>query len=121
MKEENMGGDPAELLAGKFKSVDALVHAYGELESEFTRRSQRLKALEEQVAQISGTAHAASAQGELPRTDSEEGEAQGGALLPPRGVPLMTSAGTGVAAPVKRPNSIREAGELALGYLKSRT
>ena len=35
------------LMLGKFKSVDALMHAYRELESEFTRRSRRLKALEE--------------------------------------------------------------------------
>ena len=33
---------------GKFKNVDALLRAYGELEAEFTRRSQRLRALEEQ-------------------------------------------------------------------------
>ena len=31
---------------GKFKSVDALLGAYRELEAEFTRRSQRLKELE---------------------------------------------------------------------------
>lgn len=40
-------GKPLEL--GKFKSVDALMHAYEELEAEFTRRSQRLKTLEQQA------------------------------------------------------------------------
>lgn len=34
---------------GKFRSVDALAEAYGALEAEFTRRSQRLKALEKQA------------------------------------------------------------------------
>ena len=34
---------------GKFKSVDALARAYGALEAEFTRRSQRLKELEKSV------------------------------------------------------------------------
>ena len=31
---------------GKFQSVEALMRAYKELEAEFTRRSQRLRALE---------------------------------------------------------------------------
>ena len=34
---------------GKFKDVDALVRAYGSLQAEFTRRSQRLKELEKMV------------------------------------------------------------------------
>ena len=34
---------------GKFRSVDALAEAYGALEAEFTRRSQRLKELEKQA------------------------------------------------------------------------
>ena len=34
---------------GKFKSVDALLQAYGALQSEFTRRSQRLKELEREA------------------------------------------------------------------------
>ena len=33
---------------GKFKSVDALMNAYLSLEAEFTRRSQRLRELEEE-------------------------------------------------------------------------
>ena len=31
---------------GKFRSVEALLHAYNSLEAEFTRRSQRLRELE---------------------------------------------------------------------------
>ena len=34
---------------GKFKDVDALARAYGALQSEFTRRSQRLKELEKEA------------------------------------------------------------------------
>ncbi len=34
---------------GKFKDVNALLHAYTALEAEFTRRSQRLKALERET------------------------------------------------------------------------
>ncbi|MBQ8292097.1 MAG: hypothetical protein IJX88_06320 [Clostridia bacterium] len=37
---------------GKFKSVDALLQAYGALEAEFTRRSQRLKKLEKEAENL---------------------------------------------------------------------
>ena len=36
----------ASTVLGKFKDVDALARAYGSLQAEFTRRSQRLKELE---------------------------------------------------------------------------
>ncbi len=111
MEEErcdaNSEGSMSEdgLLAGKFKSVDALLHAYGELEAEFTRRSQRLKALEERLERAQ-----AGCDGEPPRTSATaEAEAF---------VPLMGAGGTGLQAPKHRPASIAEAGELALGYLK---
>lgn len=37
---------------GKFKDVNALLEAYGALEAEFTRRSQRLKALEKEAENL---------------------------------------------------------------------
>lgn len=55
-KEETAGETVPDL--GKFKSVDALLRAYGELEAEFTRRSQKLKALEEASVQKSAEAGA---------------------------------------------------------------
>ena len=51
---------------GKFKDVDALAKAYGALQAEFTRRSQRLKELERQaenVALKSETGNGKSASG----------------------------------------------------------
>jgi hypothetical protein len=39
-------GEQGATALGKFKSVNALLEAYGALEAEFTRRSQRLKELE---------------------------------------------------------------------------
>lgn len=44
--EEEKGVVNNKPFIGKFKSVDALYRAYERLETEFTRRSQRLKALE---------------------------------------------------------------------------
>ncbi len=130
MEEENKNADPktapdGATVMGKFKSVDALAHAYGELEAEFTRRSQRLKALEEQLAQMrSGEgAHAAPAQEELLRTPApgeDEGvHTESGYLRPLKGAPLMGEGGTGVIAPRLSPKTIDEAGDLAFGYFKT--
>ncbi|MBQ8296097.1 MAG: hypothetical protein IJX87_06695 [Clostridia bacterium] len=43
------GMEDGSTVLGKFKSVDALMNAYGSLQAEFTRRSQRLKELENVV------------------------------------------------------------------------
>ena len=50
---------------GKFKDVDALAKAYGSLQAEFTRRSQRLKELERQAENFNA--------------QTEKGEEQSGA------------------------------------------
>lgn len=127
-EEENVTQTPEQAPApdlGKFQSVDALMRAYRELEAEFTRRSQRLRALE------------ASAPHDA---DAEEGAAQGAdseallravrgneevrsrivgeylAALP--GVPLMAGTGAGVTAPAARASTLKQAGAMALGYLK---
>ena len=120
-------------LPEKFRSVDALVKAYEALEAEFTRRSQRLRALEqankapraqgepspvptacaqEQTPSFEAVMNVPSGQNEAEKplpSSKEEREAF---------VPLMTHAGAGVMAPAVRPNSFEEAGRLALGYLK---
>ena len=50
-KETNKNAAPENVSTdlGKFRSVDALLRAYEALESEFTRRSQRLKELEREA------------------------------------------------------------------------
>ena len=45
-KEQQTKEQKEERKYGKFKTPEELLHAYGELEKEFTRRSQRLKELE---------------------------------------------------------------------------
>ncbi len=128
MEEENKNADPGRTPEGalpeKFKSVEALAHAYGELEAEFTRRSQRLKALEEQLAERKGEgAHEAPVQEELPRagtpSDEEKARIVSEYLRSLSGVPLMGAGGTGVVAPRTAPRTISEAGDLALGYFKT--
>ena len=71
-EEENVTQTPEQAPApdlGKFQSVDALMRAYRELEAEFTRRSQRLRALEASAPHDEASApHDA---------DAEKGAAQG--------------------------------------------
>ena len=56
--QENMNTAPEKVSTdlGKFRSVDALLRAYEALESEFTRRSQRLKELEREADNSSALA-----------------------------------------------------------------
>lgn len=134
--EEGEAKQNAEPSLGKFKSVDALLRAYGELEAEFTRRSQRLKALEEtskeaeepklgqtEAPSVKEQAQTVASSEELYRAvmqdESVKARVLSDYLQSLKGVPLLTKAGTGVAAPLNRPKSFAEAGKLALGYLKS--
>lgn len=134
MEEDNVQTEGKTPDLGKFKSVDALLKAYTELEAEFTRRSRRLKALEENKAAETpiqeGQATAPSPEpGKTAESgsealyravmDNEEVRAHvlSDYLRSLRGVPLMTGGG-GVPAPGDRPKTLAEAGKLALGYLK---
>ncbi len=130
-EEENKHEDPASGATdlGKFKNVDALVRAYRELEAEFTRRSQRLKALEgtrsdgdAPHAQPSEAARQPDGDGALYAAASQNEEVKrrivGDYLASLGGVPLMAGGGAPVRAPARQIGSIGEASRLALGYLR---
>ncbi len=53
---------PASTVLGKFKDVDALAKAYESLQAEFTRRSQKLRALEKEVENFKGLEDATGAE-----------------------------------------------------------
>lgn len=137
-EEENKTEKPAPAQMpnlGKFQNVEALMRAYQELEAEFTRRSQRLKALEAAALSAAdgktdknadGTA-AEDAQTEnaddalLRAVRGNEGvrtRIVGEYLASLSGVPLLAGSGAGVTAPAERATTLRQAGTLALGYLK---
>ena len=115
------GGEAAPDL-GKFKSVDALLRAYSELEAEFTRRSQKLKALEEAAAQKSAAAGAAAEEDLYRMVNENEGvraRVLSDYLASLKGVPLLMGSGVGVTAESAAPKTFAEAGNYALGYLKN--
>ena len=137
-EEENKTEKPAPAQMpnlGKFQNVEALMRAYQELEAEFTRRSQRLKALEAAALSAAdgktdknadGTA-AEDAQTEnaddalLRAVRGNEGvrtRIVGEYLASLSGVPLLAGSGAGITAPAERATTLRQAGALALGYLK---
>ena len=137
-EEENKTEKPAPAQMpnlGKFQNVEALMRAYQELEAEFTRRSQRLKALEAAALSAAdgktdknadGTA-AEDAQTEnaddalIRAVRGNEGvrtRIVGEYLASLSGVPLLAGSGAGVTAPAERATTLRQAGALALGYLK---
>lgn len=107
---------------GKFKSVDALYSAYLSLEAEFTRRSQRLKELEE----------GSKAETPSPKSDSQEllkmalsDEQVKTAVIEQyiksvaeKKVPLLVGGNVAIA-PQTKPKSVKDAGRLATEFLKS--
>lgn len=118
--DEGTAGETAPDL-GKFKSVDALLRAYGELEAEFTRRSQKLKALEEAASEKSEAAGAVREEEIYRMVNENEGvraRVLSDYLASLKGVPLLTNSGVGVAAEKAAPKTFSEAGARALGYLR---
>ena len=110
---------------GKFKTVEALLSAYESLEAEFTRRSQRLKELEE-----GNKAHTDEC---APSRESTEGvtadtldQSVKNAVIEEylktvaigKSVPLIVG-GVSSAAPRFAPKTVKEAGALAEKFLKN--
>ena len=120
---EKENGAAAEL--GKFKSVDALLKAYQALESEFTRRNQRLKELEQgnkagesmQSPLSRGSAGAEEIK-TAPECESVRREIIEDYLksVTERAVPLLKS-GVTAASPRVTPKTVKDAGALAQRFL----
>lgn len=114
---------------GKFKDVKALLSAYASLEAEFTRRSQRLKELEEQSKaagalkkQPEGAPSAAQDTRSLYELACGDEEVKNAiiadylkAVSAGKGAP-MVAGGIAVPSPKSKPASIREAGRLAAQF-----
>ncbi|MBR5900416.1 MAG: hypothetical protein IKZ38_03370 [Clostridia bacterium] len=111
-----------EVSLGKFKDVNALIHAYNSLQAEFTKRCQRIKELEGLATSVDkATAPTASvkegADNAVGITDEDKKavlkDYLKGVLSAKQTAIVMGSAGTGVKAPVRKPKTFDEAGVLA--------
>ena len=107
---------------GKFKDVNALLNAYNSLQSEFTKRCQRIKELEaEKTAAVdkeSPTEKSDTTENRFSGiTDEEKENFIRGYLKEIMGAKskaiVMDGFGTGVKTPVNKPKTVEEAGILA--------
>lgn len=109
---------------GKFKSVEALMSAYLSLEAEFTRRSQRLKELEESKAAEAPSPACTDEEALLSAALSNEKirSAVVGEYLKTvfsgKGVPIVAG-GVSCAAPQSAPKSVKDAGALVKQFLNN--
>ena len=117
--EKEEGVERGEVSLGKFKDVEALLSAYNSLQSEFTKRCQRIKELEsEKIAVEKAQAPTERALREREDTTGEnKEEILKEYLLEVLGKKstaiLLDGVGASVKAPINRPRSIEEAGKLA--------
>lgn len=113
--QENTGAK-TEISLGKFKDVEALLSAYNSLESEFTKRCQRIKELEGSVASDKAKASDNRA-GQVLSTSKENNEILKDYLKDiiesRRSAIVIDDAGVGVKAPAEKPKTIAQAGQLA--------
>lgn len=112
----------------KFKDVQTLIKAYTDLEAEFTRRSQRLKELENKENKVQSVPDEAKGvpspnEDEITRLALSNGKIRERIIgeylknvTENKTVPLI-SGGVSVTAPKVTPKSVKEAGKLALEFL----
>ena len=73
---KSIGVEKVSAVPSKFKDVDALARAYSALQSEFTRRSQRLKELERRMENLEGEGLAKASGVEKLRKNAEARKAE---------------------------------------------
>lgn len=121
--EEILGENDSKVSLGKFKDVNALLSAYGSLQSEFTKRCQRVKELESALASVDKEKSPTEEQPKTeqpPKADITDEERKNvlvdylkGVLGRKQKAVLLDGAGVGVKTPVSRPKTIEQAGALA--------
>ena len=119
------GEDKGEISLGKFKDVGALLSAYNSLQSEFTKRCQKIKELESKIDDKTAVPSNAESVpiGQVDTTLIDKDNVLKEYLLDVLGKKpsaiIMDGAGVGVKTPVNRPTTIEEAGKLAKKLLNS--
>ena len=104
---------------GKFKDAEALLSAYNSLQAEFTKRCQRVKELETEIADKAAekTAVPTDERNVSGITPEDKENVLRDYLKTVLGAKsnaiVMDGQGTGLKTPVNRPKTIREAGDLA--------
>ncbi len=123
--EEVKGEKEEGVSLGKFKDVKALLTAYNSLESEFTKRCQKIKELEGKLgavdkAEDKNKEAPTKTQSTSPENVTDKKQAEDllkeylmGVVEKKQSATLLDGSGVGVRTPISRPKTIREAGQLA--------
>ena len=103
---------------GKFKDVGALFKAYNSLQSEFTKRCQRLKELEQKAESENNPEPAPESKQGITEEDKEE--ILKGYLKSVLGAKskaiVLDGVGASIKTPSDRPRTLADAGEFAKNY-----
>ncbi len=127
--EQVKGESRSDVSLGKFKDVNALLEAYNSLQSEFTKRCQKLKELEARV--IAGDKENPS------EKESEDVQEQANINYAdkeqvlkdylfdilgkkPKAI-VLDGQGVGAKAPMSKPATIRQAGDIAKEYFQKQS
>ena len=122
-------GEKSEVSLGKFKDVSALLNAYNSLQSEFTKRCQKIKELEGKLEEgdktvVPPTENQSATTSQADTTFMDKEKILKDYLLDVLGKKpsaiIMDGAGVSVKTPVNRPKTIEEAGNLAKNLLNKR-
>lgn len=111
-----------EVSFGKFKDANALLSAYNSLQAEFTKRCQRIKELEGELLSVDKATPTESIDGNSTKKEEDTTPEDKDQVIREylkdllgrrRSAIVMDGAGAGVRTPVRRPKTVRAAGELA--------
>lgn len=115
-------GEKGEVSLGKFKDVSALLDAYNSLQSEFTKRCQKIKELEGKLDSVDKAAAPTEAGGatDKPEQDTNLKDEEQvlkeyllGVLGKKPSAIIIDGMGAGVKTPSYKPKTIEEAGKIA--------
>lgn len=121
---EEKGENEDKVSLGKFKDVKSLLEAYNSLQSEFTKRCQRLKELEGESVdkKVVPTEDGGATETQKGISEEEKGEILKdylkGVLGAKQKAVILDTEGVGVKTPVGKPKTVAEAGRLAQELLK---
>ena len=118
--DKKNGGENGVSL-GKFKSVDSPINAYNSLQSEFTKRCQKIKELEGRLSADKSDVSVPTEKNDEAsvKTVTEEDKRKileeylRGVIGSKQNAVVLSDNGVGVTTPVSRPKSLSEAGILA--------
>lgn len=127
--EEVKGESRSDVSLGKFKDVNALLEAYNSLQSEFTKRCQKLKELEarvvadDKVAPSEKESDDVQSQQDTTLTDKEQvlKEYLFDILGKKPKAIVLDGQGVGAKAPMSKPATISQAGNIAKEYFQKQS